>query len=107
MDTFSLGAGESLAFVMRLKVDPQLDESRELCAQAILIDQAHREGEDEGDGSSQSELRCVEGEVVFGSLSGHVFQDLNEDGEWGEEDLVELGHGSPHAVQQECNQSVL
>lgn len=87
LEDFSLRSGESLAFVMRLKVDPLLDESKTICAQALLIDEAHQEGEDEGTGSLQSEQSCVDGKVVFGSVSGQVFQDLNEDGVFGENDL--------------------
>jgi len=87
LEDFSLKAGERLSFVMRLKVDPQLEQSQALCAQALLIDLTHQAGEDEGEGSTQSEQVCVEGEVVFGAVSGRVFQDLDADGLLGEGDL--------------------
>lgn len=87
LEDFSLRAGERLSFVMRLKVDPQLDESRSLCAQALLIDQRHQPGEDDGEGSAQSEQACVDGKVVYGSVGGQVFQDLNEDGQLSEADI--------------------
>ena len=74
-----LGVGERLTLSLELIVDPELNESRALCLQGRLSDEDFDRSIDSGEGFALSSEECIQGQVVFGRLSGTVFQDLNRD----------------------------
>ena len=84
----SLESGTQIELQVNLQIDPQLTESKALCLQGQVVDLEHDANVDQGEGQILSNQECFDGQVVFGRLSGNVFQDLNQDGNFtAEEDL--------------------
>ena len=79
VSSISLEPEGALILRVNLKIDPNLPESKSLCLEATLRDLTFDPELESGDGSVTSSRECLEAQVVFGRLSGEVFQDLNGD----------------------------
>lgn len=76
----SLDPGSQVIIQVALTVDPDLVESKALCLQGQLSDLDFDPDIDQGQGFITTDNACFDGRVVFGRLSGDVFQDLNDNG---------------------------